>query len=292
MEKKDSLLVKVSRDFLKGQKVFFATKHAKEKILEPLFSEIEMTLVAARVDTDQFGTFSGEVERKGSVRDTLREKIKACELENPEAQFSLASEGSFMPHPYLGFLPSNLESLLLRHRDTGTEIYSEYLSVQTVHSKENFGSNDDYTRFLKDIDFPNQHVIVHPVDSLVPVFKGLRGKDELLRAIDEVRRVANLEVISISTDLRATGSPSRRRAIYNAGVSMLDKLKSKCPDCNFPGFGVSRSIAGLECECCGAETMVTKNVVHSCSRCAFEAIKHRPDGRIYAEVRDCSYCNP
>lgn len=60
-----------------GETVLFATKHGKEDILRPILSELEKNCVANEVDTDQFGIFTGEIERTRSVRETLRKKIYA-----------------------------------------------------------------------------------------------------------------------------------------------------------------------------------------------------------------------
>lgn len=107
-----------------GKTFYFATKHGKEELLKPLLAELGMDCVAIPVDTDVFGTFSGEVERTGSVRETLRKKIKAAADQHSEAQLILASEGSFGPHPLIGFMQTDLESLLLWDRETGREIYA------------------------------------------------------------------------------------------------------------------------------------------------------------------------
>lgn len=64
--------------FYEREIVHFATKHKKEEILSPLFHVQNTKCQAVAVDTDEFGTFSGEVERAGSVRQTLRTKINAA----------------------------------------------------------------------------------------------------------------------------------------------------------------------------------------------------------------------
>ncbi len=292
MAKKGFHLDKVNSDFLKHQKVFFATKHEKQKILEPLFKKIEMSLVDGQIDTDLFGTFSGEVERTGSMKEALRAKIKACLRAYPEAQFVLASEGSFMPHPFLGLIPSNLEALMLWCCETETEIYAEHLSVGTVHAEETFSLNGNYSEFLGKIGFPEQHVIVRPEKSYQPIFKGLRSEKEVSSAILACVAESPSGRFLISTDLRATGSPTRRSAILKVGEVLVSKLKSICPECHHPGFGIIRSLPGLECEECGEPTLVAKSVCYSCPRCFYESERPRPDQLAKADPGDCSNCNP
>jgi hypothetical protein len=54
-----------------------ATKHGKESIFSPAFAEIGILVSVAVIDTDQFGTFSGEIERQGSPRETAERKARA-----------------------------------------------------------------------------------------------------------------------------------------------------------------------------------------------------------------------
>lgn len=75
---KGERLEKNSQHPFHSQKVYFPTKHHKEKILAPLLAEIGLDCEVASIDTDQFGTFSGEIERTGSVLETLRKKLKAA----------------------------------------------------------------------------------------------------------------------------------------------------------------------------------------------------------------------
>lgn len=90
-----------------NRKALLVTKHNKEKVILPLLKEalgldIE---IAAKVDTDQFGTFTGEVERPDTQRNTAKLKIfKAFEL-YPETEIAIASEGAFYLHPDCLFIP-------------------------------------------------------------------------------------------------------------------------------------------------------------------------------------------
>ena len=62
----------------KGKLVILATKHQKEKVIGPVF-EAELGClvhVPTDYDTDQFGTFSGEIPRKLSQYETLIQKGK------------------------------------------------------------------------------------------------------------------------------------------------------------------------------------------------------------------------
>ena len=131
MEKKAIRLDKDNNPNYGGEKVFFATKHSKETVLKPILAKLGLECIRLDVDTDRFGTFSGEVERVGSVRETLRLKTDAAAKLNPGARFFLASEGSFGPHPLIGFVSSDHEALLFIDTKLKTEIYVEEISTKT-----------------------------------------------------------------------------------------------------------------------------------------------------------------
>jgi hypothetical protein len=244
------------------------------------------------VDTDEFGTFSGEVERKGSVKETLRRKINAAIKCMPHERLFLASEGSFGPHPIVGFLQTDLESLLLVDQHLDLEIYAEYLDAQPNHAERAFGPRDDFRAFLKEIGFPKHGVIVHSEGIIEPVFKGLHSEQAVGQAmLDCFWSQPNLKVI-IAKDLRANHSPTRQKAILNAGQALVEKLKSLCPSCGLPGFAISQGIPGLPCSACGEPSAVAKKVLWECVKCAFHEERERPDRKTHIEPDECENCNP
>ena len=139
MVKRATRLDKVNNHLYSGMTVYFGTKHGKEKAVIPALNQIGLCCKVVPIDTDQFGTFSGEVERVGSIRDTLRKKIEAVFKEYPEARLALASEGSFGPHPLMPLMRSDHEALLFSDRESKLEIYVEEFSTETNHTEIDFG---------------------------------------------------------------------------------------------------------------------------------------------------------
>jgi hypothetical protein len=80
--------------------------------------------------------------------------------------------------------------------------------------------------------------------------------------------------------------------IQMAGQKLIQKLKSYCPSCTHPGFGVSRAVAGLPCEICGFPTASTLKYIESCSRCSFENEIPQPHGKSFESAMYCDLCNP
>ena len=275
-----------------GETVYFSTKHEKERLLEPLLNEIGLNCVLALTDTDIFGTFSGEVERIGSVRETLRKKISAAEMLYPSARYFLSSEGSFGPHPAVPFIKTNVEALLFWDKNQNLEIYADYLCMEPVHDEMAFNAQESVSHFLSVVQFPSHGVIVHPENSFDPIFKGLHEEAAVAKAILSSFAVSKTGRVVIKTDLRALHNPTRRNAITNAARALIEKLKSFCPSCQYPGFAIERGIPGLSCAVCGERSKVTKDVILKCVKCSHEEIKTRPDGKTSIDPSECEYCNP
>lgn len=283
---------KGNRHPFSGESVFFATKHSKEKVLTPLLEKIGLKCILADVDTDRFGTFSGEVERVGGVRETLRSKTSAAAKANPKARFLLASEGSFGPHPFIGFVQSDHEALLFVDRKRNTEIYVEEISTETNHTEIEFGPTDDLHDFLKKIGFPEHGLIVKPKGNTVCAFKNLQSLHSIGQAIIDAFQVSNERKVILSTDMRANFNPTRMKVIEKVGLKLIEALNSLCPECKTPGFAISRGVDGLPCEECGLPSRISKDVVWNCVKCDYTEQKPRPDGIVTIPASDCEFCNP
>ena len=93
------------KKLFEGRKVVVARMHGKHYVMKPLIKQylgIDVVIVP-EIDTDQFGTFSGEVERPFDPVTTLRKKIRKG-LEASGETLGIGNEGSFGPHPHIPFL--------------------------------------------------------------------------------------------------------------------------------------------------------------------------------------------
>ena len=89
------------------------TKHGKERVIAPSLGKQCGAIVEQtdQFDTDQLGTFTGDVPRLMSQRDAAREKaILATTLTG--LKLGLGSEGSSAVDPYLGPTPRALAQWL------------------------------------------------------------------------------------------------------------------------------------------------------------------------------------
>ena len=251
MVKKATRLDRANKHLYCDLTVYFGTKHEKNRAVAPILGELGIKCEVITIDTDLFGTFSGEIERVGSVRETLRKKIEQVYIANPDARLALASEGSFGPHPFIGFIQSDHEALLFVDRALGIEIYAEEISTETNLSEIEFGPRDNLQGFLDQVQFPSHAVIVKPMGSEKVVFKGLQNFHIVGQAIIDGFMASPSAKVLLSTDMRACFNPSRMLVIEKAGKRLLEKLNSFCPSCRIPGFAISRGVPGLPCEGCG-----------------------------------------
>lgn len=293
MVKKDILLDKDNKHFYSGSVVYFATKHEKARVVAPLLSSLGISVKSVEIDTDQFGTFSGEIERQGSIKDTLKKKIQAAEQLYPEAKLFLASEGTFGPHPYLAVIQSNHEALLWVDKDRGIEIFAETLSTNTNQNeievkKENMSNVE---LFLAQVHFPSHAVIVKSKGSTA-CSKGITQTKKVYAALDECIAASPIETAIVMTDMRACFNPTRMTVIEDACKQLVEKLQSECPACAYIGFSAVESIGGLPCLECGMSTHLTRGTLWQCIHCSFGFVKQREDGVCKADPYDCEFCNP
>ncbi|MBL0745732.1 DUF6671 family protein [Chryseolinea lacunae] len=106
--------------------------HGKEHIISPLIkkdlpAKVE---VIQGFNTDVFGTFAWEVQRKELALETLRNKLLAALTWSGET-LGLANEGSFGPHALYSFLSVYLEHVMLIDTLHGFEIIGSEISLHT-----------------------------------------------------------------------------------------------------------------------------------------------------------------
>jgi hypothetical protein len=284
---------------LKKCLVYIGTKHGKEQVLGAALASLGIPSRVAAVDTDVFGTFAGEVERSGSVRETLRKKIDAVFFAHPEAQVALASEGSFVPHPVFHVVYSNHEALLMAWRDSPVELYVDELSLQTNFSTIKLRNNtlkDSEERkilesFLDQVKFPEHGLILKVTEEGGPVAKGIQSLARLEIEVAKALSSAPEATVTLQTDMRAHMNPTRMGVIAKAAEKLVMLLSAPCQSCKQFGFGPSKSYRGLPCRECGNASSWTKEVLWSCPHCRYEETRPREDGKTELDPWNCEFCN-
>ena len=271
-----------------------ATMHDKEKVIGPAFLDLlGLKIINAKIDTDQLGTFTGEVLRKGTPLTCVREK---CELAMKESHLSIgiASEGSFGPHPFIPFVRSDHEILYFKDQERGFELHESLLSTKTNHAAEPISDLKQLKIFCDKALFPSHGLIVRPNKSNKNnlVIKGIQDYGVLEEAFIKCCRHSNDGNALVETDMRAHMNPTRMGVIKELADTFANRLATPCPLCYNPGFGLVDTQKGLECKICGSETDRVKSEIFGCPRCHHKESRPRKDGLTVAEPRHCGWCNP
>ena len=275
-----------------GRILVIATMHEKEKVIAPLL-EAALGLKCATIsglNTDSFGTFSGDITRENAPLQTAKLKAMAG-LDLCDETLGIASEGSFGSHPSSPFVPANEELVILVDTKNKLEIVGRHLTVKTNFSDREIKSFSDLEDFKTAIGYPEHGIILKTTDNknIKTIHKNFKSSQALdaiaLEALDSA------QTLQAETDMRAMHNPTRMLAIEQAVLDLIKNIQSVCPECNAPGFMIKEVIRGLPCELCHLPTKSPKAYKYSCQKCDFseESIK---EGVTYEEAMYCDYCNP
>lgn len=244
--------------------------------------------VSHELNTDQFGTFSGEIARTLSPLNAARAK---CDLahQHTGCDLVLATEGSFGPHPNLFFIPANEELMLLRDYKNNLSIWTSLLSTETNFNSLELSNTKQLADFAKSIGFPSHNLILLSSDRSV-IRKDFNTLEEANHALVELTKGDGRCIVE--TDMRAMNNPTRMKVIEELTHKLVKKVKATCPSCNMPGFDVIRVNSGLPCMACKSPTSSTLSLVKGCISCSHEELIEYPNNKVEEDPMYCNYCNP
>lgn len=279
-------------NLFENRKLLIATKHGKEEVLKPLLeSSLKVKcFLNTDFDTDVFGTFSGEVIRKDNALKTLRNKCLAA-MSHYNCDLAVASEGSFGPHPAAFFSTADEEFVILIDLKNEIEIIGRKLSLETNFAVRELTSTNLLLSFLKQIKFPSHKIILkNQADKPSEVHKEMASEEEAVAIFELLlEKYGN---VYAETDMRAMNNSTRMRVIEEAGLNLIEKINSLCPNCQFPGYSVTSSGAGLPCSCCNLPTKSILYTIFSCNKCSFSETKYYPRNVQSEDPMYCDNCNP
>lgn len=277
--------------YLEHRTCWMATQHGKGETLAPLFRELGIDLqTPAALNTDALGTFTGEIERKGSPREVARQKCTLA-LELYGGDMAVASEGSFGSHPEVAFIPQHHELLFIVDRRFEWEAEVSLSTSDTNYAAAEVQNTTELTEFLTRVKFPSHAVILSPSPTqLGEIIKGITRTQQVLQKAEEW-----LEMYGscyVQTDMRAHFNPTRMRHIERVGRALISKITRFCPSCSKPGFGAESWEAGLPCEACRFPTRSPLAKQLTCLSCGFEERLPYPYGKRFEDAAYCPLCNP
>ena len=275
-----------------GRKVIIATKHQKESVIAPILEkELGVTCFTDETfDTDVLGTFTGEIERELDPVATAREKcLRAMKLNN--CDLGIASEGSFGSHPSLFFVSADDEFLIFIDTLNNLEVIVRELSTSTNFNGRQIQSEKELIAFAEDIGFPEHGLILRKSkDENTEIHKGITHIETLKKSFEQLHSKYNS--VYAETDMRAMYNPTRMDVIEKATEKLVEKIKSACPQCQMPGFGITDAKKGLECSLCGSPTNSTLSYIYVCQHCQFVKEEMYPNKKTSEDPMYCDYCNP
>jgi hypothetical protein len=283
------------RELFTGRKLVVATMHGKEAVIGPPLQQAlgVVPVLTQGFDSDFFGTFSGEIARRGSQLEAARSKaLRALELSGET--LAVASEGAFGAHPTAAFLQADYELVLLVDRLHGIELEGWEASTRSTAVTEPVEREADLFRIAERAGFPEHGVILKVTDGerVRWAAKGIHERDRLIEAYREAVAQSGSSVPVLETDLRAMHNPTRMEVIAAATGKLVEKLLSACPHCQWPGYEVVEVVRGLRCKLCGLPTRGVRAAEYGCRRCGHRSTKEYPDGRQVMEAMYCDHCNP
>lgn len=272
------------------RELFVATMHGKEKVIGTKMKEAFgiSSCIDKEFNTDEFGTFSGEIERLVSPYESA---IKKCELAHEKFSYDLviASEGSF--YMTFGFVSTNHEFILLKDFKNDLEIKADFVTHDTNFNGQLFNGVEGLEDFLDKCKFPSHALILRPKsDSFERMDKGVNNIVHLERLMQSY--LNEFGSVYLETDMRAMFNPTRMLSISSATDKLVSKMKSNCPDCSVPGFGIKRVEDGLPCELCLAPTKGVKKHIYECDKCSFSNEILYPNKKSFQDPMYCDVCNP
>lgn len=285
-----------------GERVALGTMHAKEQAMAQPFERIlgAEVVVPAGIDTDAFGTFTGEIERKGAMIDAARAKARLA-MQKSGLPFGVGSEGSYGSHPYLPFIPGGTELALFIDGKRSIEVQESGVASRTNYSSHVCSPRDDIGPILSRMRFPTHAVTVRPnrsherqavVWSPLPrrqkrprslLFKGLTSRDDIVNAIRLCAQSSIDGNALIVPDMRAHLNPTRMAMIRWVALKLTLRIASLCPHCRSPGFGIADVERGLPCADCGAPTQLAVAEIHRCIACYYESRKALRDYEVFMQ---------
>jgi hypothetical protein len=275
-----------------NRKLLIATKHQKENVIAPILErELGVSCFTDEAfDTDTLGTFTGEVERELDPVSTAREKCLRAMKQN-NCDLGVASEGSFGPHPTMFFVSADDEFMIFIDTQNNVEVLVRELSTVTNFNGKKINNEKEMFEFAEQVGFPDHGLILRKSkEESTDIYKGIADIETLKRVFEDLYSKYNS--VYAETDMRAMYNPTRMTVIGMATEKLVQKIKSTCPNCMMPGFGITDARRGLECSLCGLPTKSTRSYIYVCQHCQFIKEEMYPHNKTTEEPTFCDYCNP
>ena len=273
-----------------NQRVLLASKHEKERVIRPVFYEkMGCQIFTSDFDTDQFGTFTGEIARTHSAYETCVLKAKTAAIAT-DSLLSLASEGSFGPHPAMPFFASAHEIMAFVDLKNNWVITEQLVTPKTNYQMLTLHPETDILPFLNAVKFPS-HAVTLQIESTKKVLgKGIQDITSLENLITQ--GFSESDALLLATDMRAMVNPTRMEVLSLLAEKLVSRILNTCQACQAPGFGFITTSDYLACGLCGGPTSLHRLEIWGCVACKHQEKYPRQDKLEHADPTYCHDCNP
>ena len=271
----------------RGRLISVGTRHGKQSQLGPAFHAVLHAdlITPPDLDTDQFGTFTGEKPRPNGALEAARAKARLA-INATGLPYGLASEASYGSSPGAGWI-GHEEILLFRDDILDIQIIEGHRSTSVPGTGHRVATSEELPHTMI-AGLPEQALIVR--DTIGDVVKGITDTRTLRSVIAAAAAHSTDGLVIVEPDLRAHHNPSRRRVLTRLAHSMERRLATSCPDCGAPGFGRVNTEPGLRCRLCQSPTHLVRTAIHGCAACPY--LLHHPVPAQWADPAYCPECNP
>lgn len=270
-----------------NQSIVFATMHGKERLAAHPFSELLDARVVApdHLDTDQLGTFAGDIPRTLSPLAAARVKARLG-MQITGLPYGLASEGTFRS----GLVAAETtEILLFIDAERGVELVERASGPSPLPSAQHVETIGSALDFAQKVGFPKQGVLLRECRETTTVtHKNVPSVSALVTIVE--RGLDEGHALTVLPDHRAHRSPSRANRIRALCDRMATRLATPCPACEAPGYGLVDVRRDLSCSLCGAPTATIAAEILGCPVCDHR--ERRPSPAKRADPAECDRCNP
>ena len=274
----------------KNEQVLIGSKHEKERAISSIFeNKIGCDLHVSTLDTDLFGTFTGEIPRVQSAYETCVLKAKAAAIADGFT-LCIANEGSFGPHPSIPFSPSDHEIMVFLDLKNNWVIADQLLTPKTNYKMLTMTPNTNIDSFLESVRFPSHALVLQLNDSKEILAKGINDFAVLMDLIS--KGFSQGDELLLTTDMRAMMNPTRMMVLSTLAKKLASRILTECLICRAPGFGIVSTSGNLPCELCDGPSSLYALEVWTCIACDNIENKLRSDQLKKASATYCNYCNP
>ncbi|MDT0224029.1 DUF6671 family protein [Gordonia sp. AC31] len=275
----------------RAARIAVGTAHGKHRQLAGAFADTfgATLVVPTGLDTDQFGTFSGEVTRHLTAQDAAVAKAQLA-MTITGIPLAIASEATY--GNLYGFIPVHEEILVFCDHTRGIQLTETTRTTLTPGPPRPITQPDDALPAAATFGFPQQGAVVFSRPPQPPrIFgKGITDPATLHATATDALTLAHATPLYIGPDLRAHHNPTRQVTLTEVAHTLATRLATLCPRCRCPGYGTIATQLGLPCRECNTPTDQPHADIHGCPRCSHRHTVPRSPHR--ADPGACPTCNP